>query len=78
MPARKLSALSHGSKPLRGWRVLAAEDSWHLVSAMKNLLESEGAIVVGPASAPGEAEHLADTALIEALAVDRQARTAAS
>ena len=43
---------------LSGQRILVVEDSWHLGVALKSLLRSVGAEVVGPVATSAEAERL--------------------
>src|SRR5215472_16326007 len=43
---------------LSGQRILVVEDSWHLGIALKSLLRSVGAEVVGPVATSAEAERL--------------------
>jgi CheY-like chemotaxis protein len=50
--------LAAGSSDLKGVRILLVEDSWHVGKAMKNLLQSLGADVTGPAATSAEAERL--------------------
>jgi DNA-binding NtrC family response regulator len=38
--------------------VLVVDDSWHIGTGLKDLLESWGAEVMGPAATTAEAEHL--------------------
>ena len=43
---------------LSGQRILVVEDSWHLGIALKSLLRSVGAEVIGPAATSADAERL--------------------
>ena len=43
---------------LSGQRILVVEDSWHLGVALKGLLRSVGAEVVGPVATSADAERL--------------------
>jgi DNA-binding response OmpR family regulator len=43
---------------LSGQRILVVEDSWHLGVALKSLLRSVGAEVVGPVATSADAERL--------------------
>jgi CheY-like chemotaxis protein len=47
-----------GDSGLAGVRVLVVEDTWFVADALKDLLESFGVLVVGPATSITEAEHL--------------------
>jgi DNA-binding NtrC family response regulator len=47
-----------GMTSLPGQRILVVEDSWHLGVALKSLLRSVGADVVGPVATSAEAERL--------------------
>jgi DNA-binding NtrC family response regulator len=47
-----------GMTSLPGQRILIVEDSWHLGVALKSLLRSVGAEVVGPVATSAEAERL--------------------
>jgi DNA-binding NtrC family response regulator len=58
------------SSELRGLDILLVEDSWHIGSAMKNLLRLMGANVAGPAATAAEAarllsEHTPDVAIVD-------------
>jgi DNA-binding NarL/FixJ family response regulator len=58
------------SDELKGLGILLVEDSWHVGSAMKNLLQVMGAKVVGPAATAAEAErllseHAPDVAIVD-------------
>ena len=44
---------------LRGLCVLVVDDSWHVSSGLKMLLESWGADVIGPAATTADAERMA-------------------
>jgi DNA-binding response OmpR family regulator len=44
---------------LTGVRVLVVEDQWHVASALKSLLETEGMAVSGPAATTADARRLA-------------------
>jgi DNA-binding NtrC family response regulator len=46
------------SSELKGLDILLVEDSWHIGSAMRNLLQLMGAKVAGPAATVAEAERL--------------------
>jgi CheY-like chemotaxis protein len=48
----------HGVSELNGLRVLVVEDSWHVASALKSLLEELGVDVAGPAATLEDAERL--------------------
>ena len=52
------TAPPHPNADLRDLRVLVVEDSWHVASALKALLEELGVKVAGPAATPAEAERL--------------------
>jgi DNA-binding response OmpR family regulator len=43
---------------LSGQHILVVEDSWHLGVALKSLLRSVGAEVIGPVATSAEAERL--------------------
>ena len=43
---------------LSGQRILVVEDSWHLGIALKSLLRSVGAEVIGPVATSADAERL--------------------
>ena len=43
---------------LSGQRILVVEDSWHLGIALKSLLRSVGAEVIGPVATSADAEQL--------------------
>ena len=43
---------------LSGLRVLVVDDSWHVGSSLKSLLESLGADVIGPAATTADAERM--------------------
>ena len=58
------------SSELGGLDILLVEDSWHIGSAMKNLLQLMGAKVAGPAATAAEAgrlwsEHAPDVAIVD-------------
>jgi DNA-binding NtrC family response regulator len=58
------------SSELKGLDILLVEDSWHIGSAMKNLLGLMGANVAGPAATVAEAarlmsEHAPDVAIVD-------------
>jgi DNA-binding NtrC family response regulator len=58
------------STELAGLDILLVEDSWHIGSAMKNLLRLMGATVAGPAATAAEAgrlmsEHTPDVAIVD-------------
>jgi DNA-binding NtrC family response regulator len=60
----------HGSLDLNGVRILVVEDSWHLGTALKSLLQAWGAEVSGPVATTVEAERLVsddapDVALVD-------------
>ena len=59
-----------GAAELRGLRVLVVEDSWHVASALKALLEELGINVAGPAATLDEAEGLLATREPEVAIVD--------
>jgi DNA-binding NtrC family response regulator len=47
-----------GMTDLSGQRILVVEDSWHLGTALKSLLRSVGAEVIGPVATSADAERL--------------------
>jgi CheY-like chemotaxis protein len=58
------------SSELKGLDILLVEDSWHIGTAMKNLLGLMGAKVAGPAATAAEAgrllsEHAPDVAIVD-------------
>ena len=58
------------SSDLTGLCVLVVDDSWHVGSGLKSLLESLGADVIGPAATTAEAEGMVserrpDVALVD-------------
>jgi CheY-like chemotaxis protein len=61
---------THSNAELKDLRVLVVEDSWHVASALKALLEELGVKVAGPAATPGEAERLLAARKPDAAIVD--------
>jgi CheY-like chemotaxis protein len=55
---------------LPGARVLVVEDHWHVASAMKSLLEVEGAAVIGPVATTADAHRLATEQELDLAVVD--------
>jgi DNA-binding NtrC family response regulator len=61
---------AESSQELKGLDILLVEDSWHIGSAMKNLLRLMGADVAGPAATAAEgarllSEHAPDVAIVD-------------
>ena len=59
-----------GPSDLKGLRVLVVEDSWHVGTATKRLLQALGADVVGPVATAADAvrlisEHAPDVAVVD-------------
>ena len=48
----------NGASQLRGLRVLIVEDSWHMATSVRSLLEDAGMIITGPAATTTDAERL--------------------
>jgi DNA-binding NtrC family response regulator len=59
-----------GTLDLNGMRILLVEDSWHLGTALKSLLQSWGAEVAGPVATALEAERLVAADAPEVALVD--------
>lgn len=55
---------------LDGLHILLVEDSWHIGEAIKRLLQSIGAEVVGPAATMAEAERLLSECIPDAAIID--------
>ena len=62
------------ARSLEGMRILLAEDSWHLATALRQTLEQAGAIVVGLAPTVAQAEHLSRTIGFDAAVMDLNLR----
>ena len=60
----------NGATPLRGLRVLIAEDSWYLAEAIKSSVQNAGGEVVGMVGTLAKAERLAETAIFDAAVMD--------
>ena len=58
--AQRAGMILASKTSLDGLQVLVVEDSWHIASAIKAVIESAGMTVVGPAAALAEAEALLD------------------
>lgn len=55
---------------LAGARLLVVEDSWHIAFAIETVLQSEGAVVLGPAPSIAEAQKLMASEPFELALVD--------
>ena len=55
---------------LKGMRILVVEDSWQVAIALKRLLQTLGAEVVGPVACTGDAERVISERLPDAAIVD--------
>jgi len=55
---------------LKGMRILVVEDSWQVAVALKRLLQTLGAEVVGPVACTGDAERVISEQLPDAAIVD--------
>ena len=55
---------------LKGMRILVVEDSWQVAVALKRLLQTLGAEVVGPVACTGDAERVISERLPDAAIVD--------
>jgi DNA-binding response OmpR family regulator len=69
-PANAHDPTEAESSELKGLDILLVEDSWHIGTAMKNLLQLMGAKVAGPAATAAEAgrllsEHAPDVAIVD-------------
>ena len=69
-PANHHNSLKVENLDLTGVRVLVVEDSWHISMALKSLLRSLGADVIGPAATTAEAERLISERVPDASIVD--------
>jgi len=58
------------SSLLKGMRILVVEDSWQVAVALKRLLQTLGAEVVGPVACTGDAERVISELLPDAAIVD--------
>jgi DNA-binding NtrC family response regulator len=63
-------ALDAGSANLSGVRILVVEDSWHIGTALKSLLQALEAEVLGPVATVAEAERLISEQTPDASIVD--------
>jgi DNA-binding NtrC family response regulator len=59
-----------GSRGFAGRRILVVEDDWYIADAVVELLEHEGAVVVGPAATVAEGAHFAGAEPIDLAVVD--------
>ena len=59
-----------GPRPLKGMRILLAEDSWHLAMVLRQTVELAGATVTGLAGTLKEAERLASRYDFDAAVMD--------
>ena len=64
------TSLARGLSDLDGLRVLIVEDSWHVSSALRRLLEGRGATVDGPVATTADAMRLVSESAPDAAIVD--------
>ena len=69
-PSGRRDFVLASTTPLNGVRVLVVEDSWHLASALKSIVENGGMEVVGSAATLAEAERFLDSSEPDMAIVD--------